>query len=1208
MATRVLAGNAEQPLWIAGDVTGASGFTIPPGTSTLTFKLRAPGFADLAYRLDQHNQPTNQVAELELHYQVISETNNPCITRSLIDVSGTRRLPYKLLYAGDDRATIFAGTSVKIPVLANDFHETSCTPLLTLTGRPSRGNAVLVNDTLHYTPQPNALGPDTATYRLDCGGGDTVSAHVYLLINSIPDNLNSVSCHVTPPPTALDFQRKAVSDTTVYDRATPFVGDLDGDGRPEVILPGNPAGPSAEAYATHYLILNDSLQHLRTIAMTDPQDSIPVRHGMSFLIADTDGDGHGEILYATHRRRLHCYSYRDNVERWATPAGSYEAKSPSSDGHESPGPTIADLDGDGYAEILIGNKIFAGESGIELLELPAGGRGASVGEPHACLPVFADINSDGIQEIVAGNTVYTVTIARRSGKAGNTAAILARAPHALPDGFTSVADIDLDGDPDVIVTTAAEATAAAHKTLLYVWDGNTPTLIGDTLRIDSKNSRISRACAGDFVEAGRPDIAFAHSGTLADRGTLEAFRYDPATNALVPLWQRETTDSVGTTPPMLFDFDGDGIQELVHRDETHLHLLSGADGLSRSSHPHRSAAQPVIVDLDRDGQADILLVGDTGAIHNRRHTRLLRYANLPGGGSRWAAARSVWNQHACQPLHINDDLSLPPYPPTPAMTFPGADGRTGTPDDLRPFNAFLQQQSRRDSLGLVRWPAPDLHPIAEGSAIRISGDTVHVTVAIHNQGDAPFRPPLYATLYNHNGIAAANSLTVDTLTDILPAGDTVRITATYLTRDPVIHLTVRVNDRNANFPHSGPNTECEESNNERILFNTTYRLYMKKRASIDGIPDNGVYANPVAVLGNDTIQYRITAVNMAPHAGSIIIRDTLPPYLRYRPGTARPGTAAAFSHDSTALAPGTPRRDILTWTLNHIPPARDTLVRYAASPEAGACASQPLFINRAWITVNNRTVETDSSVYHQGAGIALLTFAATCGGAIYNAHPQALDYRSSPQPGILIVPDDGYAFAGWSHAAYRSLRGETIPSRSGIRHYDTLSILGDVELTACFEPIRYPVHYFLHGGENAPANPRDYTIHSSTHTLEAPRKTDDIFIGWTGSNGAIPQQRLTIPIGSTGALTYYANYLHSGRETSPPPPPPSDRPDDLWGTPGELHIRTSRTGSIARIYTPDGVLRGIHPILSPGLTRIKLPRGLYLVTLNNRLAQKVRIE
>ncbi|MDR1098081.1 MAG: InlB B-repeat-containing protein, partial [Tannerella sp.] len=238
-----------------------------------------------------------------------------------------------------------------------------------------------------------------------------------------------------------------------------------------------------------------------------------------------------------------------------------------------------------------------------------------------------------------------------------------------------------------------------------------------------------------------------------------------------------------------------------------------------------------------------------------------------------------------------------------------------------------------------------------------------------------------------------------------------------------------------------------------------------------------------------------------------------------------------------------------------------------------------------------------------------VTFSAPArGGGILNATPQALDYRTAPRTGILVVPDEGYRFAGWSHDNYISLRGERIAARTGIMHYDTLTVYGSVELRAVFAPEEYPLRYHLHGGENAEGNPPAYTVESDVITLGAPHKANDVFTGWTGANGDDPQPSVVIPHGSTGERDYYANYLYSGREAVEVPASTSASEDKIWAFEGELYVRTSKPGAIIRIYSPDGILYRLQTVVTAGETRIKLPPGIYIVTLNNGAGRKVMIE
>jgi uncharacterized repeat protein (TIGR02543 family) len=384
------------------------------------------------------------------------------------------------------------------------------------------------------------------------------------------------------------------------------------------------------------------------------------------------------------------------------------------------------------------------------------------------------------------------------------------------------------------------------------------------------------------------------------------------------------------------------------------------------------------------------------------------------------------------------------------------------------------------------------------------------------------------------------------------------------------------------------------------MLNTRLSGAMTKDATLLITPpllNNGTYSNPVSVLYVENIKYQISVVN--PVAGDVIIRDTLPAYLNYVPGSASP------TNVMRAYTIGNPPQDILEWRFTNIAAGGSVVVEFEATPASGANESQPLYINRAWITVDNTIlIPTGNSTYHQGAGTCMVTFSTGHGGSIYNTEPQVIDYSTSANAGVLVVPDEGYRFTGWSYDDYISHRGELIKAQSGIMYYDTLAVFGNVELRANFELNNYPIRYHLNDGINAESNPDIYTIKSGRITLYAPHKAGDVFVGWTGSNGTESQKTVIIPAGSTGELEYYANFLYSGHEDGLP----EKATDDIWSAGNEVYIRTSRSGSIVRIFTPDGVLREQHTILSAGITtKIKLDDGIYIITLNNGTGKKVII-
>ena len=317
--------------------------------------------------------------------------------------------------------------------------------------------------------------------------------------------------------------------------------------------------------------------------------------------------------------------------------------------------------------------------------------------------------------------------------------------------------------------------------------------------------------------------------------------------------------------------------------------------------------------------------------------------------------------------------------------------------------------------------------------------------------------------------------------------------------------------------------------------------YRNKDASLLLSPPfnhNGTYANPVSILFSEKIKYTVKMVNASHKAGTVVLTDTLPAYMEYA-GNASPSTGFTVT-----TIPGTPTRDVLKWVIPATNPFDTLTVSYEATPASGVCASQPLFINQAWLFTSDSLVNftTKNRTYHQGAGISITTFSAELGGKIYNAIEQAVDFRSSPAQGIVIVPDEGYRFAGWSHDRYTSLRGEMIEAQEGIMHYDTLTVHGDVELRASFVPIE--------------------------ESIDSEEEEEVV-----------------------------AKAAETAAETA----------DKVWSVKDELNVRTIKAGSIVRIYTMDGILYEQYTTTTSDVTTRKLLRGIYVVTINNGIGVKAVI-
>ena len=125
----------------------------------------------------------------------------------------------------------------------------------------------------------------------------------------------------------------------------------------------------------------------------------------------------------------------------------------------------------------------------------------------------------------------------------------------------------------------------------------------------------------------------------------------------------------------------------------------------------------------------------------------------------------------------------------------------------------------------------------------------------------------------------------------------------------------------------------------------------------------------------------------------------------------------------------------------------------------------------------------------------------------------------------LVNPTrNGYTFTGWTGTDLdEPTMTVTIPTGS----------TGNRSYTATWSPIAYNITYNLGGGtlSEGESNPTSYNIESAEIALVNPIREDYTFLGWTGSNGNVPQKSVTIATGSTGDLSYNANWIQYSTDT-----------------------------------------------------------------------------
>ncbi|MCD7973314.1 MAG: FG-GAP-like repeat-containing protein, partial [Candidatus Azobacteroides sp.] len=302
------------------------------------------------------------------------------------------------------------------------------------------------------------------------------------------------------------------------------------------------------------------------------------------------------------------------------------------------------------------------------------------------MPIVADLYGTGVVNMIFGNYIYTanadlsgVTLVNKITPAINPSdpdAPSGTLP-AMPDGGrVCVVDIDNDGKLDLVIS-----LVSGNNTFIYIADPETGVIKASKYIPEAGFS--SYPFVGDIDGDGYPEIVFIKNPSTSEHNehsVILAYKYVPDNLILQEFWRLSHTDTSGATGITLFDFNQDGISELVYRDENYLRIINGSGihhetGLPCAPYDLASfictsgtgTEYPIIADVDGDGQAEIIIVGGENKTTDKYWLGYLCIfkSEFPDT-SPWAPARRVWNQYAFNPVNINEDLTVPRYPLSPA--------------------------------------------------------------------------------------------------------------------------------------------------------------------------------------------------------------------------------------------------------------------------------------------------------------------------------------------------------------------------------------------------------------------------------------------------------------------------------------------------------------------------------------------------------------
>ncbi|MDP5171972.1 MAG: VCBS repeat-containing protein [Bacteroidia bacterium] len=434
---------------------------------------------------------------------------------------------------------------------------------------------------------------------------------------------------------------------------TPFVGDFNGDGETDALSCGSvirildpkqtsTASATLANYTPNPVLMSGG--NASSVATGD----LFTYNNTTNTVSSSATDGLAEIVYYGNGDKLVCLtvtydgSTTDIEEVWEITLFNPLVADRS---------TIAihDLNNDGIAEIICAGGVYSSQTGAFLLDLFSVSAYRGYGYKTAIfstVAVYDVITGVSGNEIMYGHEVLSTVITNNSGTAGNSATLQrssgmlnAAGASTLTDGVVSLADMDLDGDVDAVVSA---------RGYVYVWDiQSAATLLSTSyynLPDGGDPSLSGQAVISDFDNDGIPEFA------LVSNLRLTVFEDILNAPTLTELWQTTTTDASGVTNIVSFDLFGTGESVIAYRDETSIRIFNGAtDDLLYSEAGCTSATGtegPTIVDVDDDGVTEIVCSCVEKII-------VFEPTITP-----WKPARSVWNQNTYNVINVDDAMGI----------------------------------------------------------------------------------------------------------------------------------------------------------------------------------------------------------------------------------------------------------------------------------------------------------------------------------------------------------------------------------------------------------------------------------------------------------------------------------------------------------------------------------------------------------------------
>ncbi|MCB9506340.1 MAG: hypothetical protein H6698_00415 [Myxococcales bacterium] len=390
--------------------------------------------------------------------------------------------------------------------------------------------------------------------------------------------------------------------------STPMVADFDFDGdparvRPSIVFTSDDGNDGGSELPTGVIRVIDG----RTCEQQFSLDMQLTSHSSPPAIGDLDGDGTPEIVAYKAGGGVVAFRFDRAAGTWGVmwrsrrPSG--EAFDPTGAGWGGPG--IHDVNGDGQPEVLRGAIVLAGRTGY-LIDDSLGNVGA--GASPANMSAVVDVDGDGRVELVTGDNVWewNADFARWQAETWfRWTPADQRGFVAIADlGPFAMAGLDIPAAPEVVVV---ESGRVRVQTLDGTVVFGTVAIPGGGTGGPPTIADFDGDGRAEFAAAGRGsytvfDLDCATTGVIGECATGR-------TDGVLWTRTAQDYSS-SQTGSSVFDFEGDGRAEAIYADECFVRVYDGVSGDVIFSQFRSSCTwneNPVVADADGDFNAELIV-------------------------------------------------------------------------------------------------------------------------------------------------------------------------------------------------------------------------------------------------------------------------------------------------------------------------------------------------------------------------------------------------------------------------------------------------------------------------------------------------------------------------------------------------------------------------------------------------------------------------